>query len=58
MRLIQGRIKKREPDYVSTIDANDILTLLDKLDMEHDKTIYQTNRNTLRKIKKMSSRSY
>lgn len=28
------------------------MTLLDKLDMEHDKTIYQTNRNTLRKIKK------
>ena len=52
MRLIQGRIKKREPDYVSTIDADDILTLLDKLDMEHDKTIYQTNRNMLRKIKK------
>ena len=28
------------------------MTLLDKLDMEHDKTIYQTNRNTLRKLTK------
>ena len=50
--------KKKEPDYVAAIDADDVLTLLDKLDMEHDKTIYQTNRNTLRKFKKMSSRSY
>jgi len=54
MRLIQGRGKKKEPDYVAAIDADDVLTLLDELDMEHDKTIYQTNRNTLRKIKKMS----
>jgi hypothetical protein len=42
--------KKKEPDYVAKIDADDVSTLLDKLDMEHDKTNHQTNRNTLRKI--------